>query len=231
MSDEKILVVDDEDEIRQLISIYIRNEGYIPIEAINGEEALAVLDQEDISLVILDVMMPEMDGIATCIEIRKMSKIPIIFLSAKGEQMDKISGLAVGADDYVTKPFHPLELMARVKSQLRRYLQFETTPVQADKIVQIDELLIKVDSHQVFRGEKEIKLTPREFQILLLLAKHPGKVFSISSIYESVWGEPSIAADNTVMVHIRKLREKVEENSRQPRYIKTVWGVGYKIDS
>ncbi|MFE8702069.1 response regulator transcription factor [Cytobacillus sp. FJAT-54145] len=231
MREEKILVVDDEKEIRQLISIYLRNEGYIPVEAVNGEEALTILSNEVISLVILDVMMPGKDGITTCIEIRKTSKIPIIFLSAKGEQMDKISGLTVGADDYVTKPFHPLELIARVKSQLRRYLQFDKSTVEADAVVQIDELLIKVDSHQVFVGEREIKLTPREFQILLLLAKHPGRVYSISNIYESVWGEPSIAADNTVMVHIRKLREKLEENSRQPKYIKTVWGVGYKIDT
>lgn len=231
MNKTNVLVVDDEKEIRQLLSIYLLNEGYIPYEAENGKAALEVLEKESFSLVILDVMMPEQDGILTCIDIRKKFEIPIIFLSAKGEQLDKIAGLTVGADDYVTKPFDPQELIARVNSQLRRYLKFDSAHTdKVDQTIQLDDLNIKIDSHQVFNKDREVKLTPREFQILLLLAKNPGKVFSISSIYESVWKEPSIAADNTVMVHIRKLREKLEVDSRNPKLIKTVWGVGYKID-
>ncbi|MDZ5474646.1 response regulator transcription factor [Bacillus sp. 31A1R] len=229
MKNINILVVDDEKEIRQLIAIYLKNEGFNVLEAEDGMTAIALLRINDISLVILDIMMPDKNGIETCVEIRQVSKVPIIFLSAKGEQVDKILGLTAGADDYVTKPFHPLELVARVKSQLRRYLQYETE-IEIPNTIKIEELTIKVDSHQVFKGTLEIKLTPREFQILLLLAKQPGKVFSISQIYETIWEEPSIAADNTVMVHIRKLREKIENNSREPKWIKTVWGVGYKID-
>lgn len=232
---EKILIVDDEKEIRDLVEIYLKGEGYSTIKAADGEEALIVLkNDKNIDLVILDIMMPKLNGIEACLKIREEREMPIIMLSAKSEDVDKILGLNMGADDYLTKPFNPLELVARVKSQLRRYHKFsnssklDTNEVE-NKII-IDELEINLDTHEVKSSGRDIKLTPTEFDILVLLASNRGKIFSIENIYESVWNQEFMESDNTVMVHIRKIREKIEENSRKPRYVKTVWGVGYKID-
>ncbi|WML35199.1 response regulator transcription factor [Clostridium sp. OS1-26] len=230
MEIETILVVDDEKEIRDLIGIYLANEGYKVIKVANGLEALNHLEKEEIDLIILDIMMPSMDGIEACIKIRENKNMPIIMLSAKSEDMDKILGLTTGADDYITKPFNPLELIARVKSQLRRYKKLNAIQEKNEGIIEVDDLLINMNTHEVKISDKEIKLTPREFDILCLLAKNKGIVFSIEKIYESVWNEEFFESDNTVMVHIRKIREKIEEEPRKPRFIKTVWGVGYKIE-
>lgn len=232
MKKERILIVDDEKEIRDLVEIYLKGEGYETLKAKDGEEALYLLKGNDIDLVILDVMMPKLNGIETCLKIREESQIPIIMLSAKSEDVDKILGLNMGADDYLSKPFNTLELMARVKSQLRRYKKFNNYQNREENelTVVIDDLVIKLDTHEVFLGENSIKFTPTEFDILVLLAKNRGKVFSMVNIYESVWNQEYMESDNTVMVHIRKIREKIEENPRSPRFIKTVWGVGYKIE-
>lgn len=230
MEIETILVVDDEKEIRDLIGIYLANEGYKVIKAANGLEALNHLEKEETDLIILDIMMPSMDGIEACIKIRENKNMPIIMLSAKSEDMDKILGLTTGADDYITKPFNPLELIARVKSQLRRYKKLNAVQEKNEGVIEVDDLLINMNTHEVKISDKEIKLTPREFDILCLLAKNKGIVFSIEKIYESVWNEEFFESDNTVMVHIRKIREKIEEEPRKPRFIKTVWGVGYKIE-
>lgn len=231
MKKEKILIVDDEKEIRDLIEIYLKGEGYETLKAKDGEEALYLLKGNDIDLVILDVMMPKLNGIETCLKIREESEMPIIMLSAKSEDIDKILGLNMGADDYLSKPFNTLELIARVKSQLRRYKKFNNKPKEESELmIVIDDLCIKLDTHEVFLGEKSIRFTPTEFDILVLLAKNRGKVFSMRNIYESVWDQEYMESDNTVMVHIRKIREKIEENPRSPRFLKTVCGVGYKID-
>ncbi|MDY3207975.1 response regulator transcription factor [Clostridium baratii] len=232
MKKERILIVDDEKEIRDLVEIYLKGEGYETLKAKDGEEALYLLKGNDVDLVILDVMMPKLNGIETCLKIREESQIPIIMLSAKSEDVDKILGLNMGADDYLSKPFNTLELMARVKSQLRRYKKFNNYQSREENelTVVIDDLVIKLDTHEVFLGENSIKFTPTEFDILVLLAKNRGKVFSMINIYESVWNQEYMESDNTVMVHIRKIREKIEENPRNPRFIKTVWGVGYKIE-
>ncbi|MGV3025704.1 response regulator transcription factor [Clostridium thermobutyricum] len=232
---EKILIVDDEKEIRDLIEIYLKSEGYEIFKSENGLEALEILNREEIDLVILDFMMPKLDGIQTCIKIREKSELPVIMLSAKSEDIDKIFGLNMGADDYISKPFNALELIARVKSHLRKYNRYKNMSsysegVKLENEIVIDDLVIKLDLHQVYKGDELIKLTPTEFEIITLLAKNKGKVFSIANIYESVWKQEYLESDNTVMVHIRKIREKVEEDSRKPRFIKTVWGVGYKID-
>lgn len=228
---EKILIVDDEKEIRDLVEIYLKGEGYETIKAGDGEEALKVLDDnKDIDLIILDVMMPKLNGIEACLKIREEREMPIIMLSAKTEDVDKILGLNMGADDYISKPFNPLELVARVKSQLRRYHKFNSGKDEEQNKIVIDELEINLDVHEVRKDGNLIKMTPTEFDILVLLAKNRGKIFSIENIYESVWNQEFIESDNTVMVHIRKIREKIEDNSRKPKYIKTVWGVGYKID-
>lgn len=233
MKKEKILIVDDEKEIRDLIDIYLKNEGYNTIKAENGLEALETLKKESADLIILDIMMPKLDGIETCMKIRETQNIPIIMLSAKGEDIDKIMGLTTGADDYLTKPFNPLELVARVKSQLRRYLKLNDykRPEDENGIIEVDDLIINVNTHEVKVSGKEVKLTPREFSILELLAKNKGIVFSIEKIYETIWKESFMESENTVMVHIRKIREKIEQNPRKPIYIKTVWGVGYKIEN
>lgn len=230
MSKETILVVDDEKEIRDLIAIYLNNEGYKVIQASDGEEGLDILKNQEVHLIVLDIMMPNINGIHMCMKVREIAEMPIIMLSAKTQDMDKILGLTTGADDYVIKPFNPLELVARVKSQLRRYMKMTGGMMQKENEIQIGEMLINVSTHQVILENQEIKLTPREFSILELLARNRGLVFSADQIYESVWKERSFQSDNTVMVHIRKIREKIEENSRKPRYIKTVWGVGYKIE-
>lgn len=238
MDKEVVLIVDDEKEIRDLVEIYLKGEGYVTIKAGDGEEALEILEKNKVDLIILDIMMPKLDGIEMCLKVRETRNIPIIMLSAKTQDMDKILGLNTGADDYVSKPFNPLELIARVKSQLRRFKRLNQSSnnsnqsIEADKtnILEVDEVVINLESHQVFLANEEIKFTPIEFDILALLSKNKGKVFSIENIYESVWNEQFIQSDNTVMVHIRKIREKIEENPRKPKYIKTVWGVGYKID-
>jgi two-component system, OmpR family, response regulator VanR len=231
MANETILLVDDEQEILDLLEIYLKNDGYQLLRAGNGIEALQLLQKNDVDLIILDIMMPQMDGIQACLKIRELKNMPIIMLSAKAQDMDKIMGLSSGADDYMSKPFNPLELLARVKSQLRRYTRLNVPrPVKSEEI-EIDELTINTATHEIRIEGREIKLTPREFAILTLLAKNRGIVFSIERIYESVWNESFFQSDNTVMVHIRKIREKIETNPRQPRYIKTVWGVGYKIEN
>lgn len=232
MEKETILIVDDEKEIRDLVEIYLKNDGYNTIKASDGQEALKTLEKNHVDLIILDVMMPKLDGIEACMKIREERNTPIIMLSAKSEDMDKIFGLTTGADDYLTKPFNPLELLARVKSQLRRYIKLNNNVIQKkkDNVIEIEDLTINIETHQIDINGKEIKLTPIEFDILALLAENRGKVFSIENIYESVWNESFIQSDNTVMVHIRKIREKLEENPRKPKYIKTVWGVGYKIE-
>ncbi len=231
MGKETILIVDDEKEIGNLIEIYLKNDGYRVMKAFNGIEALRVLEGEHVDLIILDIMMPQMDGIQACMKIREEKNMPIIMLSAKSQDMDKILGLTSGADDYMTKPFNPLELVARVKSQLRRYTRLNTPRVEKADEIELDGLLINTATHEVKIDGKEVRLTPREFDILELLARNKGIVFSVEKIYERIWKEDFLESENTVMVHIRKIREKIEENPRKPQYIKTVWGVGYKIES
>lgn len=231
---EKILIVDDEKEIRDLVEIYLKGEGYETVKAGDGEEALLILRNDpEIDLIILDIMMPKLNGIEACLKIREEREMPIIMLSAKSEDVDKILGLNMGADDYLTKPFNPLELVARVKSQLRRFHKFNSKISVKEEIenkIILDDLEINLDTHEVIIQGNEVRLTPTEFDILVLLAGNRGKIFSIENIYESVWNQEFMESDNTVMVHIRKIREKIEEDSRKPKYIKTVWGVGYKID-
>ncbi|WP_435164811.1 response regulator transcription factor [Paenibacillus glycanilyticus] len=224
-----ILVVDDDTEIRDVIHVYLRNEGHSVLEAGDGLEAIERLSRQKVDLVILDVMMPRMDGIKACMHIREQYSVPIIMLSAKEGDMDKIMGLSTGADDYVTKPFNPMELIARVKAQLRRQNMLASKEATQDQIT-IDELVIDIAKHFVSIRGQVVMLTPLEFAIVSLLASNPGQVFSADTIYESVWKERIGFSDNTVMVHIRNLREKLEINPRKPEYIKTVWGVGYKMD-
>ncbi|AZV56178.1 response regulator transcription factor [Clostridium sp. AWRP] len=230
MEKEIVLVVDDEKEIRDLVEIYLVNEGYRVLKASNGLEAIQISNDTEVDLVILDVMMPKMDGIEVCMRMRKSKNMPIIMLSAKSQDLDKILGLTTGADDYVVKPFNPLELVARVKSQLRRYKRLNIPKKVDQEIIEVDDLVINTKNHQVKVGNKDVKLTPREFEILELLSSNRGVVFSIEKIYESVWKQDFFESDNTVMVHIRKIREKIEENPRRPRFIKTIWGVGYKVE-
>ena len=224
-----VLVVDDEKEIRDAIDIYLRGEGINVIKAGDGFEALEILDKEDIHLVVLDIMMPKLDGMRTCLKIRESRNIPIILLSAKSEDSDKILGLNIGADDYVTKPFNHLELVARVKSQLRRY-DYPLNRENTQDLIVIKDLTIETVNKQVSLRGENIKLTATEYKILTLLASHPGRIFSIKEIYERVWEEPFYKSENTVTVHIRRMREKIEINSKEPEYIKVVWGLGYKID-
>ncbi|WP_379971508.1 response regulator transcription factor [Ectobacillus sp. sgz5001026] len=230
MKDETILIIDDEKEIRDLIEIYLQDEGYRILKAANGLEGLELVKQNEVHLVILDIMMPKMDGVQACMKIRETKNMPIIMLSAKIQDMDKIIGLTSGADDYMTKPFNPLELTARVKSQLRRYIRMQGYAPNDENEIEIDDLTINVATHEVKKAGRDIKLTPREFTILELLARNSGVVFSAGKIYEQVWQEPYYQSENTIMVHIRKIREKIEENPRKPMFIKTVWGVGYKIE-
>ena len=224
-----VLVVDDEKEIRDAIDIYLRGEGIHVIKAKDGIEALEVLDKEDVHLVVLDLMMPRLDGMQTCMKIRETRNMPIIMLSAKSEDSDKILGLNIGADDYVTKPFNNLELVARVKSQLRRYEKPLSIENSQDTIIIKDLLIDNINKKVVLRGN-EVKLTATEYKILILLASHPGRIFSIKEIYEKVWEEAFYKSENTVTVHIRRMREKIEINSKDPEYIKVVWGIGYKVD-
>ena len=225
-----ILMCDDDKEIVEAIDIYLREEGYQVYKAYDGEQAVELLAKEQIHLLIMDVMMPKMDGIAATLKIRESSSIPIIILSAKTEDTDKILGLNIGADDYVTKPFNPLELMARVKSNLRRYTLLGSMGQENTQIYQAGGLVINDETKEVSVDGETVKLTPIEYNILLLLVKNQGRVFSINQIYENIWNEDAIGADNTVAVHIRHIREKIEINPRDPRYLKVVWGVGYKIE-
>lgn len=226
-----ILVCDDDKDIVEAIDIYLEQEGYHIIKAYDGEQALQLLRSNPVDLLIIDVMMPKLDGIRATLKIRKENPLPIIILSAKSEDADKILGLNVGADDYVTKPFNPLELVARVKSQLRRYTQLGAIPrMQSAHIYETGGLCVNDELKEVRVDGELVKLTPIEYNILLLLIRNQGRVFSINQIYESIWNEDAIAADNTVAVHIRHIREKIEINPREPRYLKVVWGLGYKVE-
>lgn len=227
----KILVCDDDKEIVEAIEIYLTQEGYEVLKAYDGEEAIQTLKKEHVDLLIMDVMMPRLDGIRATLKIREENSLPIIILSAKSEDADKILGLNIGLNDYVTKPFNPLELVARAKSQLRRYTQLGST-VQDEKkeVYEVGGLSINDELKEVTVDGESVRLTPIEYNILLLLVKNQGKVFSIDQIYENIWNEEAIGADNTVAVHIRHIREKIEINPKEPRYLKVVWGVGYKIE-
>ncbi len=225
-----ILVCDDDKEIVDAIEIYLSQEGYRIYKAYDGEQAIDILKREDIHLLIMDIMMPKLDGIRATLQIRKTSAIPIIMLSAKSEDSDKILGLNIGADDYISKPFNPLELVARVKSNLRRYTSLGSMNPDSKSVHRVGGLVINEENKEVTVDGEAVKMTPIEYNILLLLMKNQGKVFSINEIYENIWNEDAIGADNTVAVHIRHIREKIEINPREPRYLKVVWGVGYKID-
>ncbi|MFR3559108.1 MAG: response regulator transcription factor [Paraclostridium sordellii] len=226
-----ILVVDDDKEIVDSIEIYLKNEGFNIFKAYDGLEALDILINNDIHLILMDIMMPKLDGIKATIKIREEKNIPIILISAKSEDSDKIIGLNIGADDYITKPFNPLELIARTKSQLRRYIKLGTYKAEEKKdILQSGGLTLNASTKEVFIDDELVKLTPIEFKILNLLLANRGRVFSIDEIYEKVWKEESFNAENTVSVHIRRIREKIEINPKEPRYLKVVWGVGYKVE-
>ena len=224
-----ILVCDDEKSIVDAIEIYLKQENYNIIKAYNGEEALKALEENEIHLILLDIMMPKLDGLNTTIKIRERLNIPIIILSAKSEDTDKTLGLNFGADDYITKPFNPLELLARVKSQMRRYTTLGSI-AQKSNIIKIGGLELDKDAKEVRVEGEKVKLTATEYGILQLLMENAGKVFSIDQIYENVWKELSFAPENTVSVHIRRIREKIEINPKEPRYLKVVWGIGYKIE-
>lgn len=237
MEKSGILVIDDDKEIAELVEIHLVSDGYEVFKAYNAKQGFEILEKEDIKLIILDIMMPGTDGLSMCKTIRENKTIPIIMLSAKSTDLDKIIGLSTGADDYVIKPFNPLELMARVKSQLRRFTQFNPNSNgenmergSREKEIIVNHLVINKEDHRVLAYEKEVKLTPIEFDILYLLASNVGRVFSTDEIFERVWNEKMFEANNTVMVHIRRLREKIEMDSRNAQIIKTVWGVGYKIE-
>ena len=226
-----ILICDDDKEIVDAIEIYLKNEGYKVYKAYDGEEAIRILKAEDIQLLIMDVMMPKLDGIHATLKIREYCSIPIIMLSAKTEDTDKILGLNVGADDYVSKPFNPLELIARVKSNLRRYTKLgNMSAPEESNVYRIGGLCMDDDTKEVTVDGEPVRLTPIEYSILLLLVKNPGRVYSIDQIYENIWNEAAIGADNTVAVHIRHIREKIEINPKEPKYLKVVWGVGYKVE-
>ena len=228
-----VLVVEDDKEIREGVRIYLQSQGYEVFEAADGIEGLEVIEKEEIHLAIVDIMMPRMDGIHMTMKLREKHDFPVIMLSAKSEEVDKVMGLNVGADDYITKPFNSLELIARVKSQLRRYTKLGTMQVEEKQnIYQSGGLMINDDTKQVMvDGEEVRKLTPMQYNILLFLLRNKGRVFSIEQIYENIWNEDAVNVDNTVAVHIRHIREKIEINPKEPRYLKVVWGVGYKIES
>lgn len=225
----KILVCDDDREIVDAISIYLRNDGYEPLRAYTGAEALGVMDREDVALVIMDVMMPGMDGLRATVKMRERSNIPVIMLSAKSEDTDKIMGLNLGADDYVTKPFNPLELLARVKSQLRRYTKLGSQ-AQTAGVFSTGGLVVDDERKEVTVDGEPVRLTPVEYRVLRFLTENAGRVYSIGQIYENAWNEQALNADNTVAVHIRRIREKIEINPKEPKYLKVVWGIGYKVE-
>ena len=227
-----ILVVEDDKEIRDGIEIFLKSQGYQVHKAADGIEGLAVLEQTEIDLAIVDIMMPRMDGVTMTMKLREKYEFPVIMLSAKSEEADKVIGLNIGADDYVTKPFTPLELMARVNSQLRRYTRFLNKSGQEREqshVYAVGGLELNEDTVELFVDGEKVKLTPMEFKILLLLMKHPGRVFSADEIYERVWNEKAVNTD-TIMVHVRNIRDKIEINPKEPKYLKVVWGVGYKIE-
>ena len=227
-----VLVVEDDKEIREGVEIYLKSQGYEVFQAADGVEGLEVIEKEDIHLAIVDIMMPRMDGISMVVKLREKYDFPVIFLSARSEEVDKIMGLNMGADDYVTKPFTPMELLARVNSQLRRYRRFMERlgdKEENSRIHTIGGLEINEDNVEVTVDGEPVKMTPIEYKILLLLMKNPGRVFSAEEIYERVWNERAINTD-TIMVHVRNIREKIEVNPREPKYLKVVWGVGYKIE-
>lgn len=225
-----ILVCDDDREIVEAIDIYLTKEGYNVIKSYDGVEAIEKLKSEEVHLLLIDIMMPKLDGLRATLKIRENSSIPIIILSAKSEDSDKVIGLDVGADDYVTKPFNPLELIARVKSQLRRYTKLGNMATCGKNVYTVGGLELNDDTKEVTVDGECVKLTPVEYNILLFLMRNPGRVYTIDQIYESVWNEEAVAADNTVAVHIRHIREKIEINPKEPRYLKVVWGIGYKIE-
>ncbi|AJG97379.1 two-component system response regulator [Clostridium beijerinckii] len=228
MSKKKILIVDDEYDIRNIVSIYLENNDFETVQAESGHAALEIIDKDRIDLAILDVMMPDMDGITLCIKIREKTNMPIIMLSAKDQDMDKVIGLTCGADDYIAKPFNPIELLARVRAQLRRFI--DLNPVQINsEVLKYDDFILNLSTHKLIKKDEEIRLTPTEFKIIKLLWINRGIIFSTEKIFEKIWGEEEFEVDNTVMVHIRNLRDKIEEDNRNPKYIKTVWGVGYKF--
>ncbi len=229
MGKYNVLVVDDENEIRDAIEIYLKNENIRVLKAKDGIEALMILEEKDVHLILMDIMMPRMDGIRATFKIRESKNIPIIMLSAKSEDTDKILGLNVGADDYITKPFNPMELVARVKSQLRRYMNFGNFKPSSNEL-SVNGLALNKDTKLVTVDGEEIRLTAIEYKILELLLENKGRVFSIEEIYERVWREPCYNAENTVAVHIRRIREKIEINPKDPKYLKVVWGIGYKIE-
>ncbi|MCB2358107.1 response regulator transcription factor [Clostridium estertheticum] len=229
MTKFNVLIVDDEYEIREAIEIYLKNEGIKVFQAVDGIEALEVLKEEEIHLILMDIMMPRMDGIKATFKIRENKNIPIIMLSAKSEDTDKILGLNIGADDYITKPFNPMELIARVKSGLRRYTSLGNYK-ECDDEINVRGLILNKNSKTVTIDEKEMSLTPIEYRILKLLMENKGRVFSIEEIYERVWEETFYNGENTVSVHIRRIREKIEINPKEPEYLKVVWGIGYKIE-
>ncbi|SES97694.1 DNA-binding response regulator, OmpR family, contains REC and winged-helix (wHTH) domain [Natronincola peptidivorans] len=224
-----ILVVDDEREITDAIEIYLKNQNYYVFKAYDGQEALEIFEREDIHLVIMDIMMPRLDGTNATLRMREKSNVPIIMLSAKSEDMDKIWGLNVGADDYITKPFNPMELLARVNSCLRRYTSYSNALTSKENVIKIGGIILKDDSKEVLVDGDVIKITPLEYRILYLLMSNPNRVFSIEEIYEKVWKEPAYNPD-TVTVHIRRIREKIEINPKEPKYLKVVWGIGYKFE-
>ena len=223
-----VLVVDDDREIVESSAIFLQADGYLVRKAYNGLEALDIVMTENVHLIILDIMMPELDGIKTLLKVRESKNLPIILLSAKSEDADKILGLTAGADDYITKPFNPSELVARVKSQLRRYTQLGAMQIKETQIV-IRGLVLDTESKSVTVDGEAVRLTPLEYKILELLCRHPGRVFSTEEIYRQVWND-DIVSDNAIAVHVRHIREKIEINPKEPRYLKVVWGVGYKIE-
>lgn len=232
MSNEKILIVDDDKQIINLIDFYLKNEGYDILKAYNGNEALCLVENNDIDLIILDIMMPELDGMEVCRRVRMTKDIPIIILSAKSSEIDKVVGLSTGADDYVIKPFSTVELIARVKAQLRRYIYLNNRDKEniEEHLINLNGLQVNKETHNVKVYEKEINLTKTEYEIVLLMAENPNRVFPLEEIFERVWKEKYFQGNNTVMVHIARIREKIEGNPREPKIIKTVWGVGYKIE-
>lgn len=228
MSKKKILIVDDEADIRNIVSIYLENNDFETLKADSGSKALEIIKSEKVELAILDVMMPDMDGITLCIKIREITNISIIMLSAKDTDMDKVMGLTSGADDYIAKPFNPIELLARVRAQIRRFNEFNIAQINSE-VLRYDECKLDLNTHRLVKNDEEIRLTPTEFKILKLLWVNRGIVFSTEKIFERIWGEEEFEVDNTVMVHIRNLRDKIEDDNKKPKYIKTVWGVGYKF--
>lgn len=227
---QRILVVDDEPEIADLIEVYLKSEGFEVVKCLNGTDALKVMETQSVDLALLDVMLPDISGFTLCGEVRKKYHFPVVMLTAKTGDMDKITGLTIGADDYITKPFNPLELMARVKAQLRRSTRYNEAGRSSADMVDLNGLVICRATHEAKLYDRDLGLTPLEFDILWLLAANRGQVISAEQLFESVWGEKYLDRNNTVMVHIRRLREKMGEPSRNPKFIKTVWGVGYKID-